>query len=78
MKVTIHGKEFKVTKRDCETQKGTKYRVFELQGPRATYFTCTYVNHPGRHFILDCKGKVSNVFRNVDLIEQADGSLAVA
>jgi hypothetical protein len=52
--------------------------VFELQGPRATYFTCTYVNHPGRHFILDCKGKVSNVFRNVDLIEQADGSLAVA
>jgi hypothetical protein len=77
MQVVILGRTYSVTKEAKVTPRGMAYNMFTIKGPRATYFSMPFLHYPGRHFIMDSKGKIANVFVGVNLIEQADGSLRV-
>lgn len=78
MKVIILGRTYEVSKESKVTPRGMAYNMFTIKGPMATYFSMPYINYPGRHFIMDSRGKIANVFVGVNLIEQSDGSLRVA
>ncbi len=78
MQVLILGRTYSVTKEAKTTPRGMAYNMFTLKGPRATYFSMPFLSYPGRHFIMDSRGKIANVFTGVHLIEQSDGTLRVA
>ena len=71
--VTMKSKVYQVELVKTSTIQGNEFNFYKLIGPKAIYFTFPYLNHPGKHFIVDEKSKVSGYMKAYTFQETKEG-----
>ena len=77
MQVEMNGQIYAIELIKHSRLGGKQYPIYKLTGPKAIYYTLPYVNHPGKHFILDSKGKCSQYMRSYTFCVSETGQVSV-
>lgn len=77
MQIKLKNQDYDVELIKHSTLGGKQYPIYKLVGPKATYYTMPYLNHHGKHFILDSKCKVSAYMKEYTICVNESGEIKV-
>ena len=75
--VILKSKVYNVELIKTSTIQGKQFPFYKLVGPKATYYTFPYLNHEGKHYIVDEKSKVSGYMKAYTFISDKEGNVSV-